>query len=232
MTTHLVKHQKLTKRQIKEDPLVTAAFHGAALWEEHGRKILIGFGAVALVAIMAVLMLRARSQAEDRASGDLFKSTLAVQQGDYPSAVQMLKELIDASPDTDAAKHAMALLGDAYAAQGNARDAATWYRKALDKAGGDRALRGASRSGLAAVLEDSKQYVEAAATYAQIAKDAESDNDRGNAMLMQARCLLAEGQSAKAADVLRQILVLPGADQTVTDPAKARLGEIQASQAR
>jgi len=177
-------------------------------------------------------MLRARSQAEDRASGDLFKSTIAVQQGDYASAVQMLKELIDSSPDTDAAKQAMALLGDSYAAQGNAREAATWYRKALDRAGGDRALRVSSRTGLAAALEDGKKYVEAAATYAQIAQEAETDSDRGNAMLSQARCLLAAGQGAGAADLLRKILTLPGADQTVTDPAKARLGEIQASQAR
>ena len=232
MTTHLVKHQKLTKRQIKEDPLVTAAFRGAAVWEEHGRKILIVVGALVLVLILGGLMLRARSQAEDRASGDLFKATLAVQQGDYPSATQMLKELIDAAPSTDAAKNAMVLLGDSYAAQGNSREAATWYRRALDKSGGDRVLRTASRSGLAAALEDGKQYVEAAGAYADLAKDAESDNDRGGAMLAQARCLLAAGQGARAADLLRQILALPGVDATVTDPAKARLGEIQAPQAR
>jgi len=53
MTTHLVKHQKLTKRQIKEDPLVTAAFRGAALWEEHGSRILIAVGGIVLVALLA-----------------------------------------------------------------------------------------------------------------------------------------------------------------------------------
>jgi TolA-binding protein len=232
MTTHLVKHQKLTKRQIKEDPLVTAAFRGAALWEQHGRKVLFGLAAIVLVGILGGLMLRARGQAEDRASGDLYKSSMAVQQADYASAVQLLKELIDSAPDTNAAKQAMVLLGDSYAAQGNAREAATWYRKALDRAGGDRALRGSSRSGLAAALEDGRNYVEAAATYAQIAQDAQTDNDRGSAMLSQARCLLAAGQGARATDLLRRILVLPSVDQTVTDPAKARLGEIQASQAR
>ncbi len=232
MTTHLVKHQRLTKRQIKEDPLVTAAFRGAALWDEHGRKVLIGLAALALVLVLGGLMLRARGQAEGRASGDLFKANLAVQQGDYPSAVQMLKELIDTSPGTNAAKRAMILLGDSYAAQGNTGEASTWYRKALDASGGDRVMRDASRGGLAASLEDGRQHTEAAGLYAQIAKDAGSDNDRGVAMLAQARCLLASGQSARAADLLRQILALPGVDQTVTDPAKARLGEIQASQAR
>ncbi len=227
MTTHLVKHQKLTKRQIKEDPLVTAAFRGAALWEEHGRKILLGIGGVAIVVVLAVLMLRARGQAEDRATGDLFQAQMAVQAGDYASSVRLLNQLIESAPGTHAAKHALVLLGDSYIGQGNATEAATWYRKALDQSGRDRVLRDASRTGLAVALEDSQQYPAAADTYAQIAKDAPSDNDRGNAMLAQVRCLLAAGQSARAVEVLRRILTLPGVDQTVTDPAKARLGEIQ-----
>lgn len=227
MTTHLVKHQKLTKRQIKEDPLVTAAFRGAALWEEHGRKILLAVGGIALVVVLAVLMLRARGQAEDRAAGDLFKAQMAVQQGDYASSVQMLKELIDSAPGTNAAKRGMVLLGDSYVGQGNPTEAATWYRKALDQSGGNHVVRDAGRSGLATALEDSHQYPAAADAYAQMAKDAPTDNDRGNAMLAQARCLLAAGQRASAVEVLRRILTLPGVDQTVTDPAKARLGELQ-----
>jgi len=83
MTTHLVKHQKLTKRQIKEDPLVTAAFRGAALWEEHGSRILIAVGGIVLVALLAFFVARSRSQAEQHAAGDLYRANLALQQGTW-----------------------------------------------------------------------------------------------------------------------------------------------------
>jgi hypothetical protein len=37
LSTHLVKHTKITKRQMKEDPLVTA-FRATAQWERHGSR--------------------------------------------------------------------------------------------------------------------------------------------------------------------------------------------------
>jgi TolA-binding protein len=230
MTTHLVRHQKLTKRQIKEDPLVTAAFRGKEFWDEHGRTILIVVGALILAAVLGAIMIRTRHQAEERASGSLFRAEMAVMQGDYGSATQALKELVDNSPGTRAARRAMLLLGDSYAALANPREAATWYRKALDRAGSDATMRKASRLGLAAALEDNTQFAEAAGSYEQLAKEAGSDNERGRALLAQARCLLAAGQGKKADEVLRAILTLPDAEQPVTDAARVRLGELRATQ--
>jgi TolA-binding protein len=230
MTTHLVRHQKLTKRQIKEDPLVTAAFRAREFWDAHGQKVLVGVGALVLVVVLGYLILRARDQAERRAAGDLFRADLSVQQGDYPTAVQLLSQIVDSAPGTRAARHAMVLLGDSYAAQRKSRDAVSWYRKALDRAGKDPVLALAARRGLAASLEDSGQFAEAATAYEQVARTAPSDTEKGGAMIAQARCLLAAGQRAKAVEVLRAVIALPSADQTVTDPARERLGELGTTQ--
>ena len=232
MTTHLVRHQKLTKRQIKEDPLVTAAFRGKEFWDEHGRTILIVAGALIAALVLGGLILNARRQAEERASGSLFRAELSVLQGDYQTASQALKELVDNSPGTNAAKRAMLLLGDSYAALANPREAATWYRKALDRAGSDATMRRAARLGLAAALEDNRQFADAAPYYSDLAKEPQSDNERGRALLGQARCLLAAGQPQKAAEVLQAVLALPDAEQPLTDAAHVRLGEIRATQTR
>ena len=231
MTTHLVRHQKLTKRQIKEDPLVTAAFRAREFWDAHGQKVLIGVGALALIVVLGYLILRARDQAEQRASGDLFRAELSVRQGDYPTAVQLLNQIIDSAPGTRASGNAMILLGDSYAAQRKPRDAATWYQKALDRVGKDPVLRLSARRGLASSLEDGGQFAAAATAYEEIAREAASDNEKGRAMLAQARCLLAAGQRAKALEVIRAVIALPSADLTVTDPARERLGELEATQA-
>jgi tetratricopeptide (TPR) repeat protein len=228
MTTRLVKHQKLTKRQIKEDPLVTAAFHGTQIWEEHGTRILVGLGAVVLVVLLVFFVARTRAQSEERASADLFKAQLSVGQNDYATATQMLKEIIDSAPGTKAARDAMIYLGDVTMQQGKPADAVSWYRKALGKTGNDYDAKKSATFGLAAALEDRGDFVQAAANYEALAKLGQNDNERGRAMLSEARCLGKAGQTQKAIDVYTQIQRLPVVDTDIWNAAGLGLGELGA----
>ena len=230
MSTHLVKHQKITKRQMKEDPLVTAAFKATDLWERHGSRILVAGGALALLGLLAFFMGQARAKAEEKASGDLFRASLAVNQGEYGTAVPMLREIVDNQPGTDAARQAMLYLGDSYLAQKKPTDAVTWYRKFVDKAGGDRARLRLGHYALGTALEDAGQFGPAADAYAEAARRSTTDNERGRAMLSQARSLLRAGQTAKATDLYRAISNLPSAEQQILDAANVHLGEISATQ--
>ena len=227
MSTHLVKHQKITKRQMKEDPLVTAAFRATAQWERHGSRILVGIGVLALLALLGFFMMQARSKAEAKASGDLFRANLAAMQGDYVSAAPILKEIVDNEPGTAAARDAMLLLGDSYASQGKPGDAATWYQKYIDKAGSkDRQRIG--YLALASALEDAGQFGPAANAFASSAERSDTDNLRGRAMLGQARCLARAGQTPKAVEIYKKIALLPQAEATITNAADVRLGELAA----
>jgi TolA-binding protein len=228
MSTRLVKHQKMTKRQIKEDALVTAAFRATEIWENHGRTILVAAGAVVLLAVLAIFVMRTRAQSEERAQGELFRAVIAVNQGDFVSAQPMLKELIDNSPGTRAARDAQRYLADVLMAQGKYAEAATAYRATIDKAGGDATAALAGYWGLAAALESDKKFAEAAAAYAEAAKRSESDNERGRAMLGQARSYLRAGQTDAAVKIYREIVRLPLAEQPIQDAANVRLGELQA----
>ena len=230
MSTHLVKHQKITKRQMKEDVLVTAAFKATDLWERHGSRILVAGGALALLGLLAFFMGQARAKAEEKASGDLFRASLAVNQGAYDTAVPMLREIVDNQPGTDAAREAMLYLGDSYLAQKKPTDAVTWYRKFVDKAGGDRARLRLGQYALGTALEDAGQFGPAADAYADAARRSTTDNERGRAMLAQARSLLRAGQTAKATDLYRAISNLPSAEQQILDAANVHLGEISATQ--
>ena len=230
MSTHLVKHQKMTKRQMKEDPLVTAAFRATDLWERHGSRILVALGAVALLGLLAFFMGQARAKAEEKASGDLFRATLSVNQGEYDSAIPMLREIVDNQPGTDSAREAMLYLGDSYLAQHKPTDAATWYRKYLEKVGGDRVKARLGRYALGTALEDAGEFVAAADAYAEAARRSTTDNERGRAMLAQARSLLRAGQTAKAAELYKVVTALPSAEQQIMDAANVRLGEIAATQ--
>jgi len=229
MTTRLVKHQKLTKRQIKEDPLVTAAFRGTQVWEQHGNRILLGLGAVVLVVLLVFFVSRTRAQSEARAEGDLFRAEISVGQLDYATAAQMLKEIVDSAPGTRAAARAMMYLGDVNAGEGKPVEAVSWYRRALAKAGRDEDLKAASLHGLAAALEDRGDFTQAASTYAELAKMSKTDNQRGRALLAEARSLAKAGQTQKAIEVYQEVQHLPVVDQTLINAAGVGMGEISAS---
>ncbi len=226
MSTHLVKHNKLTKRQMKEDPLVTAAFRATEVWERFGRTILIVAGGILLVGLLVFFVLRTRAQSEQRALGDLFRAMVAMSQGDASSATPMLREIVDNSPGTGAARNAMLLLGDALMAQRNPKEAVTWYQKYLDKAGGDRERARAGYLGLGAALEDSGQFGPAADAYAEAVERGRSDNERGRAMLSQARSLVRAGQTRKAIELYEKIAALAGAEIPIRDAANMHLGEL------
>lgn len=226
MATHIVKHQKMTKRQIKEDPLVTAAFRATMVWERFGRKILIGAGAALLVALLVFFVMRTRAQAEQRAMADYFRASVALNQGDAASATPMLKELVDNSPGTRAARDAMLLLGDASMRQRNPKEAATWYQKYVDKVRGNKDLSLAGYLGLGAALEDAGSFAQAADAYAKAAEDARSDNGRGRALLAQARSLARAGQSRKAIEIYQKVAAMSGAEISIRDAANMHLGEL------
>ncbi len=226
MSAHLVKHQKMTKRQIKEDPLVTAAFRATEVWERFGKTILIVAGGLLLVGLLVFFVLRTRAQAEQRAMGDLFRATVALNQGDAASAAPMLRELVDNSPGTRAARDATLLLGDAMMVQKNPKEAATWYQKYVDKAGGNRDLARAGYLGLGAASEDAGSFAPAAEAYAKAAENARTDNERGRALLAQARSMARAGQSRKAIEIYQKIAAMGGAEIPIRDAANMHLGEL------
>ncbi len=231
MTTRLVRHHKLTKKQIKEDPLVTAAFRGTQIWEQHGTRILLGLGAVALVVLLVFFVSRTRAQSEERASADLFRAQMSVGQNDYATAIQMLREIVDAAPGTHAARSAMLYLGDAYLGQGKPAEAVNWYRRALDKSGNNKFDKEASLHGLAASLEDRGDFAQAAASYEALAKLETTDNERGRAMIAQGRCLAKAGQSQKAIAVYQSVQRLPIVDADIWNAAGVGMGELSAGTA-
>src|SRR5690349_6565582 len=144
----------------------------------------------------------------------------------------MLKELVDNSPGTNAARDALRYLGDVALEQGKAGEAVGWYQKYIDKSRGSRADLLAGTWGLAAAQETNKAFMDAAASYGEVAKQSGTENEKGRALLAQARCYLGAGQNAKAIETYHAALALTLAEQPIHDAANARLGELQAAEAK
>jgi TolA-binding protein len=138
-----------------------------------------------------------------------------------------LKELIDNSPGTRSARDAERYLAVVMVAQGRYSEAVASYRKFIDRSGGDAVATLTGYWGLASALETDKKFTEAAAAYAEAAKRSGTDNERGRAMLAEARSYMRAGQNEKAIETYQAVTRLALAEQPILDAANARLGELQ-----
>lgn len=138
-----------------EDPGAELLDQVTGAWDRYGRITLIAIGVVAVVVLAAVMMLRARSGAEEQAAGKLMESDLMFWQGDYARSVQSARQTYQQYGQTPSGIDAHRIAGDAQFWQGNFADAVTEYRTYLDhtKTG---PLADAVRRSLAYTLESQK----------------------------------------------------------------------------
>jgi len=138
-----------------EDPGAELLDQLTGAWDRYGRVALIAIGVVAVVVLAAVMMLRARGNAEDQASGKLMEADLLFWQGDYARSVQSARQTYQQYGQTPSGMDAHRIAGDAQFWQGNFGDAVTEYHTYLDhvKTG---PLSDAVRRSLAYTLESQK----------------------------------------------------------------------------
>ena len=89
-------HKRLTKRQIKQDPLVTWTARIEEYVTENLTRILIGVGAVALVIALVFVIRGARRNAELTASGLLAQAQFELWSGSPAQAAEVAQQVIDA----------------------------------------------------------------------------------------------------------------------------------------
>lgn len=122
-----------TRRARLEDPGAELLDQVTTAWDRYGRAVLIALGVVAVVVLGVVMMVRARSTAEDQASGKLMEADLLFWQGDYAHAVQSARQTYQQYGQTPSGVDAHRIAGDGQFWQANFTDAVTEYRTYLDK---------------------------------------------------------------------------------------------------
>src|SRR5437763_1188306 len=96
-----------------EDPGAELLDQVSGTWDRYGRAVVIGVGVVAVVVLAAVMMLRARSNAEEQAAGKLMEADLMFWQGDYARSVQSARQTYQQYGQTPSGVDAHRIAGDA-----------------------------------------------------------------------------------------------------------------------
>jgi tetratricopeptide (TPR) repeat protein len=206
----LTPKKKITKKELKEDALVTSYVKATTYYEEHKRAISIGVTAFAVVVIALIIYGKNRAENNVSASTDLGSIYQFYDNGQYQIAIdgvperniKGLKSIVDDYGSSDAGDIARFYLANAYYQLGK-------YDEALDQfkrfSPSDETLEISRRSGIACVYEAKGMPREAAENFEKAADVNSKDVNAAENLSNAARNYAGAGEKEKALDLLKKL---------------------------
>jgi outer membrane protein assembly factor BamD (BamD/ComL family) len=119
--------KRITKQEIERDPVLEKTMELEKFIRQNSKTLAIAAGAVALVIIVAIFMIKANKQKSLDASGKLGLAQISYQRGDVDDATLRLEELVEDFNGTESAGAGLMMLGQIHIEKGDYETAATYY---------------------------------------------------------------------------------------------------------
>jgi len=188
------------------------------------RYIIAGLVILAVIALIAWFVVASGKRKEEFAARSLNQARAAAEAGNLPLASSELQKLIAAYKGTDAASEAVITLNQVRMVNGQSELAVVGLREFI--ASKPAAQYQTPAYGLlAAALENSKHWVEAANAYVQASDAAEVEYLKATYLVDAARAFREAGKAEEAARTYRTLLEKYPKSPSVTE-AKVRLAEL------
>ncbi len=189
--------KKLTRHELKEDPLVTGAFRARAYVAENREKFLWGLALLALIVLAAFWFLNSRREKENLAETVLTRANLELQTGQLPLALQDLRLLVEKHSGTRAGREALYYLANTYFRLGDYEQAEHYYGEFLERSGNPPVITASAYAGMATCLELKGKTKEAAGTFAKAVEAAKGNSQTPDYLVGAIRTHAAMGDSIK-----------------------------------
>lgn len=176
----LEKKKRITKKEIKQDTLVTSYYKAYNFFLEHQVKLLSGIGVIAVIVVAIILLGNKRSSDNLLASELVSKVAPLYQQsqfqeaidGDSKNQITGLKSIVDKYGSTEYGETAKIMLANCYFGTGNYEAA---FEAFNDYSGNVPILKATSLAGQADYYETKKQYEKAVDLYKEASKISENN---------------------------------------------------------
>lgn len=202
----LKARKKITKRQIKEDKLVTYYFKTIDFFNRNSKYVTIGLTAIIVVVILVTLFRRAKQRAELEASAQLTKALTQIEQNNLSQATDILVSLAEKYSGTTSAESGVYLLAHSYYQKGDFEQAKIYFEKYVNDYHKNPILSSAAYTGLGASLEQQKKYLEAAQSYEQGARQFADGANAPQQLFNAARCYMLANRNDQARLCLEKIV--------------------------
>lgn len=196
--------KKITKKEIERDPVLEKTVEVEKFIRHNGKNISMILGALALIIIVSIFVVKGKKQKALTASGKLGIAQMSIQSGDVDDGILRLEELIEDFGGTKSAGAAHILLGQTYLEQGDFDNAGKYYADYIKKYG-DQMAKSAAYKALGAIAESRGQWNEAVDNYKKALSAADYDFQKDLARLSLANAYLESGDFANADKLVKEL---------------------------
>jgi TolA-binding protein len=202
----LKPRKKLTKKQLKEDKLITY-YYKAIDYINQNAKLVSGvvIGVIAVVTL-SILIVRSKHTAEAKASFELSKARIQMSSNNTAMAMDILQSLTKNYSGTASAGRGIFYLANVYYGQKNYDDALKNYQKYIDDYDDDLLLSSSSYSGIGACYEQKQEYVKAAKSYNEGARKYPKNFEAPQQLMDAARCYRLSNNKVEAIKIYNKII--------------------------
>ena len=202
----LKPRKRLTKRQMKEDKLVTTYFKVMDYVNQNSKVVSgIGIGIVAVI-MVTMLFIRSKRNAELSASQELTRASVELATNNEEKAVDILRSMIENYSGTRNAKTGIFYLANIYYNQGKYDEALTYFKKYIDANSNNIILSSSAYSGAGACLEQQKEYLEAAQYYQKGAEKYAEHFEAPGQLMSAARCFTLANNKIEAQKLYQKVV--------------------------
>ena len=206
----LEKRKRISKREIKQDTLVTTYYKAYNFFMENQLRIFIGVAAVALVVVAVVLYSSNKAKNNVTAAGLLSKVMPTYDAGQYKQAIDGqstsntvgLKEIVEKYGGTDAGETARIMLANSYY---NIGDYEAAFKNYDDYSGSIPLYKSTALAGKALYYEWKKDFAKAADLYQEASKISEADPSNAEYLMKAGIDLMKIGKNEEAKAVFETV---------------------------
>ncbi|MCD6167392.1 tetratricopeptide repeat protein [bacterium] len=202
----LKPRRKLSRRQIKQDKLVTYYLQATDFINRNSKLVLTGVIGFVVVVVLVTMILRSKHQANLAASGILAEAMLYYQMEDYDKAIPILEKVVKNYSGTRNAGLATFYLANCYYYKNNYRNAKKYYQKYFDDYHSMPLLSSSALAGIAACLETQGKFLEAAQYYHKSATKFSKLYNAPEYLFLAALCYSKVGKTNQAKTLLKKLI--------------------------
>jgi tetratricopeptide (TPR) repeat protein len=206
----LQKKKKLSKKEIKEDKLITYFYSAENFFTKYKNKLL-PYAGVVLIAVVAVYFyLNQRAENNEKAGIELSRIMSIFNQGSYLEAIEGkqgtniigLKRLVDEYDGTENGETAKIYLANCYSYLGNYDEAIKFYE---DYSGNIDYFKSAAFAGRAGYYASRNEYEKAADLYLEASKLSEINSQNPDYLLNAGIYYMKAGNNEEAKILFKRI---------------------------
>jgi TolA-binding protein len=165
-----VVSKRLTKQEIREDRVMTAATQAVTFARNNARWVVAAAAVMIVAVVAAVVIAQGRVRAEREAGLAMFQAQNLYFSGSFDQAAAQFQALADRYGSARSARQARLFEGNSQLQAGNAAAAEQAFRKFLGAGSKDPVSEAAARRGVGGALAGEEKFAEASEEFAKAAE--------------------------------------------------------------